>query len=628
MAPGNPELTPEVQGHLQSALELAENVNAIREENNGISGEFLRALATSKDPDHQDLLREFSALSSDESIQNIEDISGLEPLLRDIDGLLASFPSDKDLNGVPDSIQASKAPEWDRNSDGIPDSIQSGTNNATMFGDSDGDGIPDYMDGSNDQPVADIDPLDWDGDGIPNHIDTHNPTILDQNGDGIYDVLQGPGTYPSTATDLDGDGIPDVIQAAPDESADEDTDTEVKSVREGRATFETRKDSLISGENGSFTISGLNANDVKWSKFADWNENFLGETDPNTVNVKVGEDAYTWNDESHTWQNEAGNDYLKVYGKGLRFTVEAKPAEPEAAPADVEPAAEVVVPDVEVSLDGPPAPPKPLTPEQVADKEDKLAQSREFTESLLSVEKDMDKLVRQYEKMQRMDKKDLENKDRYNREGLELIALTNEMHEKLATLRGNFTALQTNGVYPADAPTAQLREEKIAGFESKQEEVIGWLHNELEQDNDAPESVESGSGIELRGRKRQAIFDDILNLPSSQTVNGRTLPLSEGWGEVIHVDKSGNNYTQFVENGYVTRRLVQLDADGDGALDNEWHEIPYVNYIEEAKASAYQAIENDDPNDQDRSRYQPDKQSPAWQNRYKAGALKLRKFDR
>ena len=61
----------------------------------------------------------------------------------------------------------------------------------TQPGDSDGDGIPDAVEGTG----------DTDGDGVPNHLDT------DSDNDGIPDAVEG-------TLDADGDGIPDFLDAS------------------------------------------------------------------------------------------------------------------------------------------------------------------------------------------------------------------------------------------------------------------------------------------------------------------------------------------------------------------------------------------------------------------------------
>jgi len=82
---------------------------------------------------------------------------------------------DSDGDGIPDYL------DTDSDNDGIPDSVEGN-------GDSDGDGILNYLDTS----------LDEDGDGIPDALESNN--LLDTDGDGVFDVFD---------TDSDNDGISD-----------------------------------------------------------------------------------------------------------------------------------------------------------------------------------------------------------------------------------------------------------------------------------------------------------------------------------------------------------------------------------------------------------------------------------
>ena len=93
---------------------------------------------------------------------------------------------DSDNDGIPDYL------DTDSDGDGIPDADE-GT------GDTDGDGVPDYLDTDSDgdgipDSVEGAD--DTDGDGVPNYLDT------DADGDGVPDSVEG-------SDDTDGDGVPD-----------------------------------------------------------------------------------------------------------------------------------------------------------------------------------------------------------------------------------------------------------------------------------------------------------------------------------------------------------------------------------------------------------------------------------
>ena len=99
--------------------------------------------------------------------------------------------------------------DLDSDGDGIFD-LEEGT------GDSDGDGIPDYLDEDSDNdgiPDSEEGTDDSDGDGIPDYLDTK----LDEDGDGIPDSLEGN-------QDTDGDGINDAFDTDSDNDGISDFD--------------------------------------------------------------------------------------------------------------------------------------------------------------------------------------------------------------------------------------------------------------------------------------------------------------------------------------------------------------------------------------------------------------------
>ena len=86
----------------------------------------------------------------------------------------------------------------DADGDGILDSVEIGPNPSSPI-DSDGDGVPDYLEDNN---------ADTDGDGINNHADN------DDDGDGLPtrdELGSGGGLNPA---DSDGDGIADYLSAS------------------------------------------------------------------------------------------------------------------------------------------------------------------------------------------------------------------------------------------------------------------------------------------------------------------------------------------------------------------------------------------------------------------------------
>ena len=108
---------------------------------------------------------------------------------------------DADDDGIPNYL------DEDSDGDGIPDEVEGDV-------DSDGDGIPDYLDLDSDGdgiPDATEGAGDADGDGIPNYLDE------DSDGDGIPDSVEGDG-------DSDGDGIPDFLDNDSDNDGIPDVD--------------------------------------------------------------------------------------------------------------------------------------------------------------------------------------------------------------------------------------------------------------------------------------------------------------------------------------------------------------------------------------------------------------------
>ncbi len=115
--------------------------------------------------------------------------------------IITIMDADSDGDGIPDSVEGvadtdgDGRPDFrdpDSDGDGVLDSIEGTT-------DTDGDGVPDFRDPDSDGDGI-LDSIegaaDTDGDGIPDYRD------LDSDGDGISDSIEG-------AADTDGDGIPD-----------------------------------------------------------------------------------------------------------------------------------------------------------------------------------------------------------------------------------------------------------------------------------------------------------------------------------------------------------------------------------------------------------------------------------
>ncbi|TQV80224.1 Ig-like domain-containing protein [Aliikangiella coralliicola] len=121
-----------------------------------------------------------------------------------------------DLRGTNESLVSAESgtvSDLDSDGDGIFD-LEEGT------GDSDGDGIPDYLDEDSDNdgiPDSEEGNGDSDTDGIPDYLDTS----LDEDGDGIPDALEGganidtdgDGTVDAFDSDSDNDGITDLEES-------------------------------------------------------------------------------------------------------------------------------------------------------------------------------------------------------------------------------------------------------------------------------------------------------------------------------------------------------------------------------------------------------------------------------
>ncbi len=161
--------------------------------------------------------------------------------------LVSSDTTDTDGDGVPDFVENNALPPTDptdpgdypdTDGDGVPDYVENNSsprsdpNDTDDFGDEDGDGIPDYVE---DYVV------DTDGDGVPDHVElTGNPStdptdpndFTDSDGDGVPDYVEtngDPATDPNNAEDnkdSDGDGVPDYVEVNGDPASDPNDDSD------------------------------------------------------------------------------------------------------------------------------------------------------------------------------------------------------------------------------------------------------------------------------------------------------------------------------------------------------------------------------------------------------------------
>ena len=148
-----------------------------------------------------------------------------------------------DLAGNDEFVESAATGEifdLDSDGDGIYD-LEEGT------GDSDGDGIPDYLDTDSDNdgiPDSEEGNGDSDGDGIADYLDTS----LDEDGDGVPDILEG-----NNSLDTDGDGTADAF----------DTDSDNDGITDAEESGATGIDSDGDGIDDAFDVDitgGVDAN--------------------------------------------------------------------------------------------------------------------------------------------------------------------------------------------------------------------------------------------------------------------------------------------------------------------------------------------------------------------------------
>jgi large repetitive protein len=169
-------------------------------------------------------------LTKNNFIADADPTTKTNPLLKDTDkGTVSDGDEDKNHNGKVDPGERdpnlksddNMPPNIDTDGDGIPDYVE-GTGDADGDGipnyldlDSDGDGIPDSVEAGD----ADLNtpPVDTDGDGTPDYLD------LDSDNDGLTDAIEGN-------VDTDGDGVADFRDTDSDNDGVKDATDNCRSV--------------------------------------------------------------------------------------------------------------------------------------------------------------------------------------------------------------------------------------------------------------------------------------------------------------------------------------------------------------------------------------------------------------
>lgn len=194
--------------------------------------------ASDLDADNDGIVDLFEDLNLD-----MDNDPSTNPTDSDGDGIPDYLDIDSDNDGIPDNVEAQLVADYiepsgiDANSNGLDDAYEDNGNIGLVPVDTDGDGLPDYVDEDSDgDGVPDtIEAHDFDQDGIPDVV----PTGSDFDNDGLDDGYEGGNLDDSDVNDelddpqtdlpdTDGDGIPDFRDIDDDEdgieTADEDLD--------------------------------------------------------------------------------------------------------------------------------------------------------------------------------------------------------------------------------------------------------------------------------------------------------------------------------------------------------------------------------------------------------------------
>jgi uncharacterized repeat protein (TIGR01451 family) len=187
--------------------------------------------------------------SADGDDGNAGDSGDTAPTNTDGDGLPNYIDPDSDGDGLPDIDEAGNG-ALDADNDGDIDNAA----------DADHDGVPNNID-TNDAQFGGIGAPDFDGDGTPDNLDTDddNDGIPDANeGNGSVDT-DGDGLADSMDADSDGDGIPDSVESNVDTDGDgvpnfRDLDSDndgINDVREAGGLADADGDGKADGTDGN-----------------------------------------------------------------------------------------------------------------------------------------------------------------------------------------------------------------------------------------------------------------------------------------------------------------------------------------------------------------------------------------
>ncbi|UJH69243.1 Ig-like domain-containing protein [Allomuricauda sp. SCSIO 65647] len=194
-------------------------------------------MASDLDSDDDGIIDSFEDLNTDG-----DNDPSTNPTDTDGDGIPDYLDIDSDDDGIPDNVEAQTTAGYippsgtDADADGLDDAYENGGNVGLIPVDTDGDGIPDYVDDdSDDDGVPDnIEAHDFDHDGVPDVVYTGS----DKDNDGLDDGYEG-----DTQIDADvNDEIDDPANDLP--NTDQTDDVDYRDIDDDDDGIETRDEDL------------------------------------------------------------------------------------------------------------------------------------------------------------------------------------------------------------------------------------------------------------------------------------------------------------------------------------------------------------------------------------------------